>query len=270
MKDQIKSLVSTPAGMFSLGTVAGLVVGAGATYIWNRRQTSCLIDEIEELSDANGEIYEELCLRNNENLEMNAAFQELKTVVRELREMGIDMLHDLKGDDEEPVSLPRHNEVIAIPVEIEATNDTLLINDTLVNHNIFDAANDGWDYEFERSTRTKEVPYIIHADEFSGDEMGYESQTTLTWYEGDHILTDSNDVPIYNPHTVVGELRFGHGSGDPSVVYIRNERLEAEYEVLLDPGSYEVIVLGGASDIEAEYEGSDLRHSRGPRKFRED
>jgi hypothetical protein len=62
-------------------------------------------------------------------------------------------------------------------------------------------------------------------------------------------------------------LVFGHGSGDPNVVYIRNEKLQAEYEVLRDPGSYEIEVLGG--HVEREMQEVDLKHSRQPGKFRE-
>jgi hypothetical protein len=73
--------------------------------------------------------------------------------------------------------------------------------------------------------------------------MGY-TQTTLTFYSGDNILADEQDSPVYNYESVVGNLRFGHGSNDSNVVYIRNEKLEAEYEVLLFDGSFEIEVLG--------------------------
>jgi len=80
-------------------------------------------------------------------------------------------------------------------------------------------------------------------------------------------LCDSHDKPIYNHSEVVGELLFGHGSNDPNVVYIRNPKLEAEYEILRDEGSYEEIVLG--EQIEHEAEEGDLRHSAVLRMRRE-
>lgn len=129
------------------------------------------------------------------------------------------------------------------------------------------SADPEWDYEEELSTRTPDHPYIIHKDEFFSDEMGWDSQSTLTWYEGDQILCDEQDVPIYNPDAIVGHLRFGHGSGDPNVVYVRNEKLEAEYEILRDPGSYEIDVLGG--QVERTMQETDLKHSHRPGKFRE-
>lgn len=134
-----------------------------------------------------------------------------------------------------------------------------------VAHNIFDD-NDHWDYEAERSNRKAGEPYVIHVDEYMNDEMNYENQSTLTWYEKDQILTDSHDKPIYNATETVGELKFGHGSGDPNVVFVRNERTKAEYEILRDPGSYTETVMG--EEIESEYESADLTHMNAPRRMR--
>lgn len=121
-----------------------------------------------------------------------------------------------------------------------------------------------WDWEAEKNTRTKEEPYVIHRDEFFADEMGY-TQSTVTYYAGDDVMTDELDTPIYGHTAMVGELNFGHGSGDPSVVYIRSELLEHEYEVVRHPGFFLVEVMG--ETIEAEYKDQDLKHSA-VRKFR--
>lgn len=124
---------------------------------------------------------------------------------------------------------------------------------------------DDWNYEAELSTRGPKEPYVIHRDEFFADEMGY-TQSTVTYYSGDDILTDELDVPIYGHTAMVGELKFGHGSGDPNVVYIRSELLEHEYEVLQNFGRYEVEVLG--HEIDEHYREDDLKHSAVPEKFK--
>lgn len=100
-----------------------------------------------------------------------------------------------------------------------------------------------WNYEEEIAARTEELPYILHRDEFYGEETEY-TQSTLTYYTGDDILTNQEDVPIYSREDTIGKLMFGHGSEDPNVFYIRNDRLRAEYEVLRDSGSYSVEILG--------------------------
>lgn len=131
--------------------------------------------------------------------------------------------------------------------------------------NVFAGNDSDWDYEAELSTRTREKPYVIHQDEFINDEMGY-AQETLTYYAGDDIMADTKDTPIYNHSGLLGDLNFGHGSNDKNVVYIRNEVLRIEWEVLLHQGLFEVEVLG--YQAEEEIEKGELRHS--VMKFRQE
>lgn len=123
-----------------------------------------------------------------------------------------------------------------------------------------------WDWPQELAARDPKEPYVIHKDEFFNEEQGY-TQSTVTYYEGDDILVDELNVPIYGFPAMIGELKWGHGSGDENVVYIRNDLLEHEYEVCKDFGRYEVEVLG--LEIEHDYQENDLKHSK-DRKFRMD
>lgn len=132
--------------------------------------------------------------------------------------------------------------------------------------NVFAGTSGKWDYDEELKHRTKDAPYVVHKDEFWAEESGYD-QTTLTYFKGDNILVDDKDVPIYNFEQVIGPLKFGHGSGDPNVFHIRNDKHEAEYEILLDRGSYAVEILGLDATQETEKEEA-LRHSS--KKFRPD
>lgn len=122
---------------------------------------------------------------------------------------------------------------------------------------IFKNHDDEWDYEAELATRQEHTPYVIHVDEYMGDEMGF-TQRTYTFYETDEVLVDEADHPIYNRSEVVGEIKFGHGSNDQNVVYIRNETLKTEYEILRSEGSYEVEVMG--YEAEAKF-GGDMVHA---------
>jgi len=129
--------------------------------------------------------------------------------------------------------------------------------------NIFDHTSE-WDFEVELANRDSRHPYIIHQDEFMADEMDF-NQETLTYYEGDDILADADDTPIYDYKGLMGELQFGHGTTDPNVVYLRNEVLHMEWEILRHTGRFEQEVLGLAMEKEAE---DELRHS--VLKFREE
>lgn len=134
----------------------------------------------------------------------------------------------------------------------------------LVTKSIFD--DDDWDYAVEVAKRTEDEPYVLHKDEFYGEEKDY-TQITLTYYAGDNIMCDQDDSPIYNHELITGPLRFGHGSGDPNVVHVRNDKLKAEYEILFDPGLYSVQVLG--LEIENNTRVQDLKHSKHT-KFRDE
>ena len=126
---------------------------------------------------------------------------------------------------------------------------------------------DDWDWQAELEVRTPDAPYVIHRTEYEAvtddDGISY-SKSTLTYYQGDDVLVDDQDVPIYNYEKTASPLTFGKGSQDPSIVYIRNERLEADYEVLLDHGHYAVEVLG--AEIEQKFE----NHKTPLPKFREE
>lgn len=133
-----------------------------------------------------------------------------------------------------------------------------------IRRNIFANNDREWDYEAELSSRNPSEPYVIHIDEFVSNEMGYE-QVTLTYYKGDDVMADMREKPVYDYHSKLGELRFGHGSRDQTIVYIRNEVDEVEYEVILHTGHYAIEVMG----LEAEHDAqqTELRHSAVP-KFR--
>jgi len=107
--------------------------------------------------------------------------------------------------------------------------------------NVFDAGD--WNWDEERAKRTLDAPYVIHRDEYYGEEMGY-SHTTLTYYQKDDVLVDEANTPINGYQNVTGPLLFGHGSGDPRTVYIRTNKFNTEYEILLDDGSFAEEVLG--------------------------
>lgn len=100
--------------------------------------------------------------------------------------------------------------------------------------------------EKDKRNRTEEAPYILEKEEFLQDEMSY-TQTTLTYYAGDNILTDSRDDVINEIDSTVGEgnlQNFGYGSGDPKVVYVRNDVLGSEFEILHHEGTYKQHVAG--------------------------
>lgn len=131
--------------------------------------------------------------------------------------------------------------------------------------NVFeDTGDDDWDEEAELSNRSNEEPYIITLAEFMDNDTGF-TQTTLTYYSGDQMVTDDDDTPVYNYSNVLGDnLKFGHGSNDKDIVYIRNVKRRAEYQVIQFDGHYAQEKLGLEAQESLE---NELRHAE-PRRFR--
>jgi hypothetical protein len=116
--------------------------------------------------------------------------------------------------------------------------------DLTVQRNVFVEGNplviEDWDAEAEEANRNPEQPYVISHDEFMENSFEH-PQYTLTYYEGDDILAEQDDSVVNEVESIVGNdnlSRFGHGSRDPNIVYIRNERTEADYEVVRSSGKY--------------------------------
>jgi hypothetical protein len=125
--------------------------------------------------------------------------------------------------------------------------------------------NDGWDYPLELSRRTPDRPYIIHQDEFHLNESGYQ-QVVYSYYAGDGVFTDEHDTVLENIDNLLGLdnlTRWGHGSDDFNVLYIRNSAIQLEFEVCRTPKSYEEDVQGlEHSDYGSDYERMRRRHDR--------
>lgn len=194
---------------------------------------------------------------------------------RQMSDQVMEMLAELRGEMNpppdgfkvdyktlrpEPVWINKVDKIDdADDVPLGPAEEVVLATPTTVVRNVFAIEDETWDYEAELSTREGKMFYVIHRDEYMGDEMGFH-QATITYYAGDDILVDESDTPMYNFREQLGEtFEFGKGSGDPNVLYIRNERESAEFEILLHLGRYEVEVLG--LEIEEELGKNDLKHS---------
>lgn len=150
-----------------------------------------------------------------------------------------------KGEAEEAEELPQPG---------------VVLDDAPISRNIFaNNGDDEWDYEEELKGRVVDVPYVLHRDEFFNNEKDF-PQITLTYFEGDEMMVGEDDNPIYNyVEQTTGPLKFGHGSGDPNIFYVRNERNRAEYEVLRHEGMYALERQG--LEMEQSDEAKELKHS---------
>jgi len=213
----------------------GAGVGGGLTYLLARKRLEVKYAQIaEEEIEGMREHYR----AKTRALEAEAAKRPVKDLVEELG------YSPAEADNTKPPMVVQPPDAVKEAAEEEAEPEVEV-------HNVF-ADHEGevvdfeWDYQKEKRKRSPDIPYVIHYDE--RDEMEYQV-VTLTYYEGDDVVCNERDE-IIDPADrdgMFGEAnleRFGHGSNDPSVVYVRNDTLELVYEVVKSPNSYSEEVHG--------------------------
>jgi hypothetical protein len=108
------------------------------------------------------------------------------------------------------------------------------------------------EYTEEVEERNTDLPYIISVEEFMLDRPNYD-KNTVTYFDVDDVLCDEREQVIPDVENMVGNeafTKFGEKSGDTKVVYVRNEKLEMDFEIILDTRSYSEVVLGFKDDEE--------------------
>jgi hypothetical protein len=84
----------------------------------------------------------------------------------------------------------------------------------------------------------KTPPFVISRDVFAYDEEGeHYEKITLNYFARDRVLLDDDEDPMDDIAGMIGWRnlsRFGDESHDPNVVFVRNRRLQTDFEVVKD------------------------------------
>lgn len=93
----------------------------------------------------------------------------------------------------------------------------------------------------ETETKVKtDAPYVIPPEQF-GEYDDY-TKISLTFFS-DHILADEDDEMVEDVEDVVGFESLNHfGEYEDDSVFVRNDRLKADYEILLDLRKYSDVI----------------------------
>lgn len=130
------------------------------------------------------------------------------------------------------------------PAEVKEISGDYVTYEAPPEKNVFEDSS--FDLEIEKELRTPEEPYIVTHDEFFENEFEFD-QSKLTYFDEDGVLVDEHSNPLEEYESLVGGdhlLRFGSGSNDRNTVYVRNEKVEVEWEIVRSTGSYVKEVLG--------------------------
>lgn len=85
---------------------------------------------------------------------------------------------------------------------------------------------------YKEDKETVREPYVISPDEFG--EVGEYETISLTYY-ADQVLADDNDDVVEDVNNVVGTESLTHfGEYEDDSVFVRNDGLKCDYEILLD------------------------------------
>lgn len=210
--------------------LGGVVVGAGVGYLWTRRRLETKYNQFaEEEISAMREHFHKKAVAGEDKPDLDALVG------------GLGYAPPVVERDQ---VVPGQEAVVKVKPEVLEDDQPV---EGLIKQNVFEQAaeiKDDWDYEMETASRSHDVPYVIHADERR--ESGY-TETTLTYYAGDDVLCDEQDKVINDQDGTVGVAnldRFGHGSGDPEIVYVRNDALAIEVEIVRSDKTYAEEVHG--------------------------
>jgi hypothetical protein len=221
-------------GSFVVGLGVGVAIGFYFGYRWNREKLKA--DALKEAEDEISQM-RDYYMRREQARMMQAAKPSAEEIVVE------------RGYTSPiPPVQPRPTRP---PVPVEEPQQRILPSVVPPDHVVIppgaDAVDPTWDWQREFDRRHAGEPYVIHKNEVDEELPGYNS-VTYVWYPVDEVLLDEDGSKIEDPEPLIGLealLRFGQGSGDPNVVYVRNDRLQLHMEIVQEEGRrYEVDVLG--------------------------
>lgn len=245
--EAIQVVTKTDARIVAGVAIIGLGVGAVASYFWTKKRLEKRLEKHyeevaeEEISQMREHFRKRLLVREQKP---DLASGELATATEELGYASPTGPKPSPPEADPTAIEPRPP--VPVPPRPSKPNAIHEALEDAQNRDPMDAAPpDGWDWDEEKANRNERIPYVIHVDERGEADF---DQVTYTYYEGDDVVCDERNSILQPVDEVVGNHnlgRFGHGgTEDPNVVYLRNEHLALEIELVRDSGSYTEEVRG--------------------------
>lgn len=104
----------------------------------------------------------------------------------------------------------------------------------------------------ENKTEAKEQrPYVVTPEEFGQADEDYDIVSLIYYKDG--VLADDYDVPIENVDDIVGLESLNHfGEYVEDAVFVRNDKLKVEYEIILHERNFSDVVSNDPCSEEEE------------------
>lgn len=100
----------------------------------------------------------------------------------------------------------------------------------------------------EDGRRVRNTPYVIHPDIF-GAKDDYDTRSLKCF--ADRVVTDTDDEIVDDVDNLIGDESLDHfGEFEMDSVFVRNEKLKCDYEILLDPRKYSDIIKEKSHQVE--------------------
>lgn len=222
----------------AIGLVVGGVIGAGISFLWTRRKLETKYEKIaEEEIDAMREHFRSRLVAKEEK-------PDLGELAEKTQELGYASPTGPKPSPEADPTAIEPRPPVPLPPRPEPNQIHRALEEAQNRDDLGEGDREGWDYDAEKAQRQHRIPYVIHFDERGEADF---DQVSFTYYEGDDVVCDDGGKQVEPRDEIVGVQnldKFGHGSGDPNVVYLRNDHLALEIELTKDPGNYTEEVHG--------------------------
>lgn len=240
----VRGMNRTGLAYLGLGLVAGAAAGALVAFRIAYKQAETKYSEIaaEEIAEMRQYYHDKVVA-----LDSSKQKADLDDIVRERGYSAVE-----EEATEPPMAVTPPQSVIDASqdeIDVEAIESDEVDEEIEPEvHNIFENTQEiQWDAQKERQRRSPLAPYVIHRDERY--EFEHYDEVTFTYYDEDDVLANEREEAVAGDdrERLIGEAnleKFGYGSGDPNVVYIRNDQLEMVFEVLRSPNSYTEEVHG--------------------------
>ena len=231
-----------PIAYFLAGFVAGSALGAGIGYFLTEKKLRTRFDQ--ELEAEVHAVKNQYRLIRKENITIDDVSPELATKIHDHLSKDPEYAKALSEEFGENREIAEARKEFGYSENAQPGEERNLFRDAAVDPDEIEKE-PKTELDILKENRTADEPYIITIEEFSSDK-DY-GKVLLCYYEGDDVVTDEANIVVPDVDRMIGNdalTNFGKFSGDMEIVYIRNERIDTDFEIIREARKYTEAVMG--------------------------